>query len=349
MRKYESSFWFARLFVALTIFFSIGVSTVSARELKDFWTKDSAAADEIKTYVEDITKKRSAHYVPPAARIAVFDLDGTVMCDTFPRPFDWLMLADIVKERGVRLPLEARSVAREITESYRGEKPVDLDDRVAKAAAAAYKGMTVAELMQRVDNVKARKADGFSGMTVGGAFRKPMLELIEYLKENDFTVYIVCDTERMTARRLVGQTLGIPGERVIGTDFSLTAGSQGDQPSDKYSMRASDKLVFDGKCAAHNVKTNKVVAIMREIGVQPVLAFGNDLSDSSMLNFVLADNPYKSMSFMVINDDDVRDYSDEFEADNVRQAATFNGWHRISVKKDFSVLYGKDVQKARSL
>ena len=52
---------------------------------------------------------------------------------------------------------------------------------------------------------------------------------------------------------------------------------------------------------------------------------------------------------MVINDDDVRDYSDEFEADNVRQAATFNGWHRISVKKDFSVLYGKDVQKARSL
>ena len=36
----------------------------------------------------------------------------------------------------------------------------------------------------------------YEGMTRGEGFYKPMLEVVDYLEDNDFTVYIVSDTER---------------------------------------------------------------------------------------------------------------------------------------------------------
>ena len=339
---------FTAFFAVLMCIYVAG-GTAQAKDLKNYWTKSSVAAEEIEQYVQTVTKKRSADFIPPESRIAVFDLDGTIMCDTYPRPFDWLMLVDFVNERGIRLPLAARSVAKEIEETYRDDKPYSMETQVLKAAVEGYKGLTPADIVKRVDKLKATNAEGFSGMVRGDAFYRPMCELINYLQENEFTVYVVCDTERITARALVSKKLGLPMDRVIGTDFSLVAGAQGSQSSDTYSMRVSDKLVYGGECDVMNVKMNKVTAIMREIGRQPVLAFGNDLADSSMLNYAVADNPYKSMSFMLINDDSVREYGDENEANELRQACTFNGWRSISMKKDFAEIYGKDVKKVRRL
>ena len=322
--------------------------TAQAGALDNGWQKNSAAATEIKNYVESISKKKSADYVPPSARVAVFDLDGTVFCDTFPRPFDWLMLVDFVNERGIRLPLAARSTAKEITDTYYREMPDDISEQVATAAAEAYRGMTAEELTQRVNALKNSTARGFSGMTMGEAFYKPMVELIAYLQENDFTVYVVGDTERTAARALAADKLGIPSDRIIGTDFGVMGTGQQAQAADNYSLRATDKVVFDGTVSARNVKMNKVTAIMREIGKRPVLAFGNDLSDSSMLTFVATNNPYKSLAFMVVNDDEAREHSDESEAEEIRQASTFNGWKVISMKKDFATIYGKDVKKVNN-
>ena len=57
-----------------------------------------------------------------------------------------------------------------------------------------------------------------------------------------------------------------------------------------------------------NEKMNKVSHIAEEIGRQPVLSFGNSSGDQSMHMYTITGNPYKSAAFMLIADDDERDY-----------------------------------------
>ena len=48
---------------------------------------------------------------------------------------------------------------------------------------------------------------------------------------------------------------------------------------------------------------NKVSAIETEIGKKPVLSFGNSSGDTSMANYVINDNEYEALAFMVCCDD----------------------------------------------
>ena len=90
---------------------------------------------------------------------------------------------------------------------------------------------------------------------------------------------------------------------------------------------------------------NKVTAIMREIGKQPVLAFGNTSGDTSMNLFTITDNPYRSAAFMLIADDDVRDYGHPEKAEELRARWEGYGFNVISMRNDFRTIYGENVTK----
>ena len=111
----------------------------------------------------------------------------------------------------------------------------------------------------------------------------------------------------------------------------------------KYIYQNDDSLVR-GKFKNKNLQMNKVSAIVREIGKQPVLAFGNSKDDASMLNYAISGNKYKSASFMVLCDDLQRELGDEKKADNCRQMAKHYGWNTISMRYDFKTIYGDKVK-----
>ena len=67
-------------------------------------------------------------------------------------------------------------------------------------------------------------------------------------------------------------------------------------------------MVFDGTYNGENAKISKVDAVAREIGKQTVLAFGNSSVDLSMEIYTISDNPYKSAAYMVLADDEKREY-----------------------------------------
>ena len=46
--------------------------------------------------MKKVTDKDSKYYIPIEDRIVVFDLDGTLYCETFPIYGEWLMFADYV-------------------------------------------------------------------------------------------------------------------------------------------------------------------------------------------------------------------------------------------------------------
>ena len=47
-----------------------------------------------------------------------------------------------------------------------------------------------------------------------------------------------------------------------------------------------------GKLLVKNVKMNKPSVIAQEIGVQPVLSFGNSSGDASMANYVITNRAF---------------------------------------------------------
>ena len=51
--------------------------------LSEYWTEDSAAAESLNAYLLAVTDETSPDYIPVPDRIAVFDLDGTLMCETY--------------------------------------------------------------------------------------------------------------------------------------------------------------------------------------------------------------------------------------------------------------------------
>ena len=106
-----------------------------------------------------------------------------------------------------------------------------------------------------------------------------------------------------------------------------------------------DQVVFDGSYAGENAKTSKVDAIVREIGRQPVLAFGNSSGDVAMLTYVLSDNAHPSAAFMVLADDAEREYGDADAAAEKRANWEKSGFTVFSMRDDFATIYGEGVEK----
>ncbi len=310
------------------------------------WTRSSAVAGELKEYVEAVTKKNGKDYIPEEDRIAVFDLDGTLMCETYPRCFEYMVFTDYVLNNPDHLSSdEVKNVAREILDTAWQDKPQGISTRQAAMAAVAYKGLTPAELEEYVIGFMDSDAEGFTGMKRGKAFYKPMVEVVDYLRDNGFKIYIVTATERNIVRAIVKDTLGIAPSNVIGTEYGYIATNQGDTADTDYTFKSQDKVVFDGNYYGENAKMSKVDAIVREIGQQPVLAFGNSSGDTAMCVYTITNNPYRSLSCMVMADDEVREWGDETDAAEKRGTYEKLGIKCISMKNDFATIYGYNVKK----
>ena len=315
--------------------------------LSQYWTDGSEAAGKINEYIQAVTDEHSPDFIPVKDRIAVFDLDGTLMCETYPFCFEYMVFADYALNSGSATVTEAvRAVAQEIMDAAGGEKPDGMSTRQAAAGAAAYQGMTMSELAEMVERFKASDAWGFTGMSRGEAWYLPMVELFEKLQANGFTSYIVTATERNIVRQVISGMLDIPPAQVIGTEYGYTASGQKDTADTDYTFQATDQVVFDGTYPGENAKMSKVDAIVREIGQQPVLAFGNSSGDLAMMIYTITDNPYRSESYMVLADDEQREYGNEQSASGKKEGYESQGLQTISMKNDFLTIYGDGVEKA---
>ena len=109
-----------------------------------------------------------------------------------------------------------------------------------------------------------------------------------------------------------------------------------------------DELVLTGGFIQKNLNANKSIYIQREIGQRPVLAFGNSGSDTSMMNYAIdSRNPYPAMAFMIVADDDVREWGKQ---DWAAKSADYiaKGYVPISMKNDFAQIYPAGIVPAEN-
>ena len=134
---------------------------------------------------------------------------------------------------------------------------------------------------------------------------------------------------------------------VIGTDFEVKIkGHETESSNMNFKYNDGDELVLTGGFIQKNLNANKTIYIEREIGQRPVLAFGNSGSDTSMMNYAIDErNAYKAQAYMVVADDNVREWGTQ---DWASKSADYKdkGYIPVSMKSNFAKIYSDGITKA---
>ena len=311
------------------------------------WVDDAESLAALKEYVSDVTDKNSKNYIPEEDRIAVFDLDGTLYGELAPIYVEWWMYAYRVNEDPSFTADEAeKKVADQIVEAAKtGIIAENIEYDHAVQNARAFAGMTLEGYAQYVREFAKRDVVGFENMTYKEAFYKPMIEVIEYLNANGFTVYVCSGTDRFMCRELASGVLPIAENHFIGMDVMLKARGQGDTDGLEYVYVKDDQVVRTDELLIKNVKMNKVSMLSRELGKAPVLCFGNSSGDESMAAYTVQNEQYLSKAFMLVADDETRDYGNTEKGNEKADKWRSKGYEVISMKNDWKTIYGDNVIK----
>ena len=324
-----------------------GVAENESEELFKEWNKEAPALKTLIEYVETVTDEASPDFIPLADRIAVFDMDGTLCAELNPTYLEYYMLAwRILKDPNYLPDAEMLEFGRMLRDHALDKSfPDHMDMLHATHAAKAYAGMTLTQFADFVTNCLVREADGFEGMTYANTFYLPMIEVVEYLQDNGFTVYVVSGSDRYLCRTYIEGVLDIPYSQIIGMDVKIEASNQDGKDGLDYVYSQDDTLVRTDVLKVKNLKMNKVSAIIEDIGRQPVLSFGNSSGDVSMHNYTIFNNPYKSAAFMLIADNEELDYGNAEKVQPLKEKWIESGYNIISMRDDFRTIYGDDVKK----
>lgn len=357
----KSSILTAALTIALGINFGIDahaesrqdiakINVKSARSFK-YWNKDSQAKAELVNFVKMVTNSKSDKFIPKEDRIAVFDCDGTLIGERSPFYYEWLIyLHRTLEDSSINISNEEKAYAKEILQAIRESKVTDqVDENQDKHFPANIAHQTPEAYKSYVRNyLDTVPVEGYNNLKQGEAIFLPMVEVVTYLKNHGFQVYVVTGGERDGMRVMVGDTLHIPPRNVIGSDHSLYAEHQGntDALSYIYGSKAKDEKVIRGDSVVFkNVSFNKIIAMNREIGQKPILAFGNSMGDSSMFNYTICNNKYPALAFSLLCDDLERENGNINKANSMRKNCEKYGWIPVSMKNDWKTIYGYNVKK----
>lgn len=337
--------------ITVSVLYAVGVGYKSSAPLADesealsLWNDGTGAKKSLTDYVNAVTKEGGDDFIPFEDRIAVFDMDGTLACETFYTYYDTMMFIEYcLYDHPERVSDELKEVAASIKPGYVA------DETLARNFAKAFAGLTVEEFYDYAVSFGQKKTASFNNMRYIDNFYLPMVELVKYLFENGFEIWVISGTERTTTRAIVANSPikdYVKPEHVIGTDFEVKQKGHEDEPSNmNFKYENGDELVLTGGFIQKNLNGNKSIYVEREIGKRPVLAFGNSGSDTSMMNYAIdSRNPFKAQAYMIIADDNEREWGtqnwEEKSADY-----TAKGFIPISMKNDFSVIYPDGITKA---
>ena len=294
--------------------------------------------------MQDVCDPQSPKYREPKDRIAAFDMDGTVISEKAPFYIDYMLLIHRVLDdpNHVSNAQMAAIIEQVRDNAYQGMKDSSLSPARHQALDDEFAGMTPDEYHAYINNfMDTVDVKGFDGMTYGESFYLPMREVINYLQANDFEIWVVSASEREVVRGVV-ERLGVEPDHVIGADTSYVTTNLGTQAADDYTMEQDEDVVLSVPTIDNCSKTGKVLAIAREIGKKPVLAFGNSSGDYAMLNYAEGND---GMACLVVADDETREYGDAQAAEEQLRTVDEQSWTPFSMASDWETIYGAGVEK----
>ena len=224
-------------------------------------------------FVQAATDRADPQHVPPAARIATFDNDGTLWSEQ-PMYFQGFFAFDRVKALAPKHPeWKTQQPFKGILENDMKAVAAAGEKGLVEVIAATHSGMTTDEFAQTREGLGGAGAASRFQRAYTDLVYQPMLELLTYLRANGFKTFIVSGGGVDFMRVFAEEVYGIPPEQIVG--------SVGET---KLEMRDGKPVLLKlPKINLVDDKAGKPVGIHRFIGRRPVLAFGNSDGDQQML------------------------------------------------------------------
>jgi len=327
--------------LALAAVFAIASQAIAETDPLPSWS-DGATKAAIVAFVEVTTDKSSPHFVPPAERIATFDNDGTLL-PSHPMYTQLAFALERIKAMAPQHPdWKDKQPFKAVLDNDMKTLAAAGEKGMVELVMASHAGMTTAEFEKIVaDWFKTAKHPRFKRPYTELAYQ-PMLELLQYLRANDFKTYIVSAGGLEFMRPITEKVYGIPPEQVVGSTIKTKYEMRDGKP---VLMRLPEIGFIDNKDA-------KPGSINEHIGRRPIAAFGNSDGDREMLEWTGAgDGPRLMM--LVLHDDADREYAygpanglPDTKFGTFPQAlmdeAKQKGWFIISMKNDWTRIFASD-------
>ncbi len=300
---------------------------------------DGATKEAITTFVEAVTTEGGPDYVAPADRIATFDNDGTLW-PSHPMYTQLVFAIDRVKTLAPQHPeWQTKQPFKAVLDNDLQALGESGEKGIVELVMASHAGMSTADFEAIVsDWFTTAKHPHFDRLYTDLAYQ-PMLELLDYLRANEFMTYIVSGGGVEFMRPMTEEVYGIPAQQVIGSSIVTKFEMQDGEPV----------LMREPKIDFIDDKDGKPVGINKFIGKRPIAAFGNSDGDREMLEWTAAGEGERLM-MLVFHDDADREYAygpANGEADTkfgtfsqaLMDEANSSGWHVISMKDDWGTIF----------
>lgn len=291
--------------------------------------QDGETKSRIINFVNDVTDPGSDTYVTPADRIAVFDNDGTLWAEK-PVYFQLLYALDRLKEMAAKDPSVLSSdVLKAAAEGDMDRIAQSGEEGLLEIVMVSHSGLSVpefqADVARWIETAKhPTKNIAYTDMTY-----QPMLELLRYLRDEDFQTYLVSGGGIHFMRAFVEAAYGVPPENVIGS-----AGKTRYEVVD-----GVPTILKDPGIAFIDDKAGKPIGIDSKIGKRPIFIGGNSDGDFEMLEWATAgDGP--SLGLIVHHTDGEREWAYDRESHVGKlvrglDEADARGWLLVDMAEDW--------------
>jgi len=294
--------------------------------------RDTATRERIVAFVERVTDPANPAYLAPAERIAVFDNDGTLWAEQ-PAYFQLFFAIDLARQQmGDEPELAERSPWKEIAAGDLAAIAAGGEEALLELVMATHAGVSELEFRAMVQTWLTEARHPEREVPYTALVYQPMLELLDYLRENDFTPWIVSGGGQSFLRAWAEDVYGIPPQHVIGSQMAIEY-RDGAQPS----LQRLDRITHV------NDKGGKPVGIQRAIGRRPVLAVGNSDGDFAMLEWTTSGSG-PSLGVLVHHTDDERAWAYDRQSsvgrlDRGLDHAPDAGWVVIDMQRDWEQVF----------
>lgn len=301
---------------------------------------DGPAKQAILSFVTATVTPGDEGYIPPAERIATFDNDGTLWAEQ-PAYFQLFFAIDRAMEMVTNDPSlkEQHPILEKVMQGDLQALAADGHKGLMEIIGLTHADLTSEAFQASVSTWLQTARHPKTGKRYPEMVYQPMLELLSYLRANDYKTYIVSGGGIDFIRVFSEETYGIPPEQVIGSSLGSKF-----MLSDDHSdiEKTTESFFVDDKAA-------KPIAIDRHIGRRPVIAVGNSDGDLQMLQYATRGMP-QSLAILVHHTDSKREWAYDKDSpighlDNALTEAQDHNWTVVDMAKDWRTVFPYQLEE----
>lgn len=306
--------------------------TIDVSDPMPSWN-DSNSKTAIIAFVKKVTTP-GADFVPVADRIATFDNDGNLWAEQ-PVYFQLIYAMDRIKSKADEHPewQELEPYKSVIANDMQGVMKSGMKG-LMQMIMTTHADMSPEDYKSAVsDWLKTTKHPKFN-QPYNKMVYQPMIELLDYLRANDFTTFIVSGGGIQFMRVWATDEYDIPSHQIVGS--SVKSKFEFTEEGDAKITRLPEINFIDDK-------EGKPIGIYEHIGKKPIFASGNSDGDLQMMQYTDS-NTYPSFQLYLHHTDADREWAYDRDShigklDKGLDEAKAKGWTVIDMKNDWNTIF----------